>query len=129
MTSFMKNDIELSPTAIRQALIAMMVLGAIFIAKMAFAQTGNSQILDDSLANAWDELQALATGNGGRILMIIMILGGIYFSVIAPNGMYFLGCIGGLLVLSNITELIDNALTASFDSVPAIGALLEISLQ
>ncbi|CAH1598860.1 hypothetical protein FWP33_20460 [Vibrio parahaemolyticus] len=127
MTALLKADFEVSGQQLKTGLIMLLVAAAFFLANYALAQTGNSTVLDDSLDSAWNELQALATGNGGRILMIIMILGGIYFSVIAPNGMYFLGCVGGLLVLSNITDLIDAALVASFDAVPALDMLMQVA--
>lgn len=127
MTALLKADFEVSPASLKNALIMFVVAVAIFACQYALAQTGNSTVLDDSLDSAWNELQALATGNGGRILMIIMILGGIYFSVVAPNGMYFLACVGGLLVLSNITDLIDAALVASFDAVPALDMLMQVA--
>lgn len=127
MTSLLKADFEVSAQSMKTGLIMLLVAAVVFACQYALAQTGNSQILDDSLDSAWNELQALATGNGGRILMIIMILGGIYFSVIAPNGMYFLGCVGGLLVLSNITDLIDSALVASFDAIPALDMLMQVA--
>lgn len=127
MTALLKADFEISGQQLKTGLIMLLVAASFFLANYALAQTGNSTVLDDSLDNAWNELQALATGNGGRILMIIMILGGIYFSVIAPNGIYFLACVGGLLVLSNITDLIDAALVASFDAVPALDMLMQVA--
>lgn len=95
-------------------------MNAIFAAVIAFlfvgtvvASTGGSD-LDDSLSGIWDELQALATGNMGRILMICMIIGGIYFSVMQPNLVMFLSCAICLLVLANIGDIIDGALTATY---------------
>ncbi len=127
MTALLKADFEVSSQQIKTTLVMLAVAIAFFFANYALAQTGNSTVLDDAMDGAWNELQAIATGNGGRILMIIMILGGIYFSVIAPNGMYFLGCVGGLLVLSNVTDLIDAALVASFDAIPALDMLMQVA--
>lgn len=127
MTTFLENRFDLTQKQFNAMLITIMLGLAFFVASFALAQTGNSTVIDDSLDSAWNELQSLATGNGGKILMILMILGGLYFSLIQPNGMYFIACVGGLLVLSNITELIDAALVSSFDAIPAISQLLQES--
>lgn len=104
------------------------VLFSLFFIGGVVASTGGSD-LDDSLGGIWDELQALATGNMGRILMICMILGGIYFSVMSPNLVMFLSCAICLLVLANVGDIIDGSLTATYDVLDMTQGAIQSSIN
>lgn len=119
MATFFENNFSMTKQQFRTMFILFAATVALFAVRMAFASSGGSD-LDDSLSDVWDELQALATGNAGRILMICMILGGIYFGLIQVNGIAFVMCVICLLVLANVSDIIDGSLTASYDLLPAV---------
>ncbi|CAH1589323.1 conserved membrane hypothetical protein [Vibrio jasicida] len=123
MATFFENNFNMTKEQVRTMILMLVATVAIFAVRMAFASSGGSD-LDDSLSDIWDELQALATGNAGRILMICMILGGIYFGLVNVNGVAFVMCVVSLLVLANVSDIIDGSLTASYDLLPAVMAKL-----
>lgn len=67
----------------------------------------------------WEDVQAIATGAPGKILMLIMVMGVVFFSTVKPNLVGFAGCVIAVLVLANASKIINGSLTASvFDAVP-----------
>ncbi len=123
MATFYENNFNMTKEKAITMFLMLVAIVGVFSVRMVFASSGGSD-LDDSLSDIWDELQAMATGNLGRILMICMIIGGIYFGLIQANGVMFIMCIVSLLVLANISDIIDGALTASYDLLPAVMAKL-----
>ncbi|AZL83386.1 hypothetical protein EIJ81_00535 (plasmid) [Aliivibrio salmonicida] len=119
----MLNNLSL-PTLNEQQKNQFMIFAVLsvcmFFASAVFAASG-SVGLDEGLSTLWDEIAAMATGNTGRILMMMSLLGVVIFAVVSPNLIGFAACGFSLLVLSNATDFIESTLTATYSLLPAIG--------
>lgn len=103
----------------RNVLLALsVVVGAIllYMGFDAFAATGS---LEAEFADMWTEIKGVAAGAPGKILMMLMVLGVIFFSTVKPNLVGFAGCVVSVLVLANAGNIIDNSLTATIFEAPA----------
>lgn len=76
----------------------------------ALAATGT---LEGEFADMWDEVKGIAGGAPGKILMMLMVLGVVFFATVKPNLLGFGGCVIAILVLANAGNIIDSSLTAT----------------
>lgn len=76
----------------------------------ALAATGT---LEGEFADMWDEVKGLAGGAPGKILMLLMVLGVVFFATVKPNLVGFGACVLAILVLANAGNIIDSSLTAT----------------
>lgn len=106
-------------------LLGLFALFAFFAANAAFASGGGSD-LDSAFQGIWEDLIALAEGYGGRIMMILMVFAGIYFAIGQPNFIAFAACVVCILVLANISTILDTALGANYDALPNISEALTL---
>lgn len=116
--SFFVNQEKLS-------IVAMLGLFAFFASSAAFATAGGSD-LDNAFQTVWTDLIAVAEGYGGRIMMILMVFAGIYFAIGSPNFIAFAACVCCILVLANISNILETALGASYQALPNISDALTV---
>jgi len=119
MATFFANNFNLPKERLNSLVILTVLAFTFLFARLALASSGGSD-LDDSLSDIWDELQAMATGNTGRILMLCMILAAMYFAIGSPNLTAFLVVAVCIIVLANASDIIDGSLTASYDLLPQV---------
>lgn len=103
----------------RNVMFAMaVVVGAVlfFLGFDAIAATGT---LEGEFADMWGEVKGLAGGAPGKILMMLMVMGVVFFSTVKPNLVGFAGCVVSVLVLANAGKIIDSSLTATIFEAPA----------
>ncbi len=99
--------------------IALAVLASavlLYIGFDAFAATGT---LEGEFSDMWGEVKGIAGGAPGKILMMLMVLGVVFFSTVKPNLVGFAGCVVSVLVLANAGNIIDSSLTATIFEAPA----------
>ncbi|KJG37625.1 hypothetical protein UA32_11690 [Photobacterium angustum] len=111
-----------------RALLGLFAFFAFFATNVAFASGGGSD-LDSAFQGIWEDLIALAEGYGGRILMICMVFAGIYFAIGQPNFIAFAACVVCILILANISTILDTALGANYDALPNISEALTLLKQ
>ena len=106
--------------------LALLAAGAVFAMNFdAIAATGS---LESEFSDMWTEIKALAAGAPGKILIMLMVLGVVFFATVKPNLIGFGGCVVSILVLANAGNIIDNSFTSSiFDApVQAVQAVLPL---
>lgn len=123
--NIMSNAVEF--TQEQKRLMTMALVGVLFflVSHYAFATAGGSD-LDAAFQDFWDDLISIAEGYGGRIMMILMVVAGIYFAIGNPNFIAFAACVVCILVLANVSSIIDSAMGASFDALPQISQMLSV---
>lgn len=97
-------------------LVAAFGVVAFALAFNALAATGT---LEGEFADMWDEVKGLAGGAPGKILMMLMVMGVVFFSTVKPNLVGFAGCVVSVLVLGNAGKIIDSSLTSTIFDAPA----------
>lgn len=108
-----------TPFSLRNAMLALaVVVGAslLFVGFDAIAATGT---LEGEFAEMWGEVKGLAGGAPGKILMMLMVMGVVFFSTVKPNLVGFAGCVVSVLVLANAGKIIDSSLTSTIFEAPA----------
>lgn len=113
------NTVNLKLVAL--AVAAMVALVLFMTGFDAIAATGT---LESEFQDMWSEVKSLAAGAPGKILMMLMVLGVVFFSTVKPNLVGFAGCVVSVLVLANAGKIIDSSLTATIFEAPS--ALLPV---
>lgn len=99
------------------ALVSVVALVLFVTGFDAIAATGT---LESEFQDMWSEVKSLAAGAPGKILMMLMVLGVVFFSTVKPNLVGFAGCVVSVLVLANAGKIIDSSLTASILEAPSV---------
>ena len=96
--------------------LALLAVAAIFAMNFdAIAATGT---LEAEFSDMWTEIKALAAGAPGKILIMLMVMGVVFFSTVKPNLIGFAGCVVSILVLANAGNIIEASFTASILDAP-----------
>ncbi|EJE4724393.1 hypothetical protein ASL83_003161 [Vibrio parahaemolyticus] len=82
------------------------------LAPNAFAEAAQQDLHFASLA----EEITNSTRTMGQIFGFVMVISGIYYSIINPNALMFLMCVGGGLVIMNLTSLVDTILASTAEN-------------
>ena len=97
------------------AVVAVIAIALFFANFDAIASTGT---LEGEFTDMWGEMKGIAGGAPGKILMMLMVVGVVFFSTVKPNLVGFAGCVVSILVLANAGQIIDSSLTASIFDAP-----------
>lgn len=108
-----------TPFSLRNAMLALAVVMGAALLFVGFDAIAASGILESEFAEMWGEVKGLAGGAPGKILMMLMVMGVVFFSTVKPNLVGFAGCVVSVLVLANAGKIIDSSLTATIFEAPA----------
>ena len=121
MNALTMNNANAFHVSTKQVLIMLAVVVAaiaLVVGFDAWAATATEGVASQ-FEEMWEDVQAIATGAPGKILMLIMVMGVVFFSTVKPNLVGFAGCVIAVLVLANASKIINGSLTASvFDAAP-----------
>lgn len=129
MNTLTMNNASTFHISTKQVLVMLAVITGVFALIAGFdawAATATDGVASQ-FEDMWVDVQALAVGAPGKILMLIMVLGVIFFSTVKPNLVGFAGCTISVIVLANASKIIEGSLTASvFDAQQAILPMLGV---
>ena len=108
-----------NPTNMKLIALALASLVALMLFITGFDAIAASGNLEAEFQDMWSEVKSLAAGAPGKILMMLMVLGVVFFSTVKPNLVGFAGCVVSVLVLANAGKIIDSSLTASILEAPS----------
>lgn len=104
----------------RNTMLLMAVVFAVALLSWGFDAIAATGTLEGEFADMWGEMKGIAGGAPGKILMMLMVLGVVFFSTVKPNLLGFGGCVIAILVLANAGKIIDSSLTSSIYDVQSL---------
>ncbi|MEZ9701207.1 hypothetical protein AB4455_06225 [Vibrio sp. 10N.261.46.E12] len=109
-----------NPTNMKLLALALVSVVALVLFVTGFDAIAATGTLESEFQDMWSEVKSLAAGAPGKILMMLMVLGVVFFSTVKPNLVGFAGCVVSVLVLANAGKIIDSSLTASILEAPSV---------
>ena len=105
---------------LNQKIMAMAVFIAVALLFVNFDAIAATGTLEGEFADMWGEMKGIAGGAPGKILMMLMVVGVVFFSTVKPNLVGFAGCVVSILVLANAGKIIDSSLTTTIYDLQSV---------